>query len=618
MTNTTIKPRVTSRAEDTRRKIYEAAMELFREKGFEETTMRDIAGKAGVALGGAYYYYSSKDAIVLAFYREMQETSTPLVGGALTDKKKLKERIRAVLDQRLKLLAPNRKFCAALFRHAPDGADPLSPFSEESRLIRDAAIEQMRVAIEGGDVKIPADLKATASLFALAIPDGADHVLALRPLAGSAADAAVDGEKSGAVGESAADFFVALDEASAENGAGIGGGGEWVERPPAAQAANLCGRRTARLKPRPLKARSELSRNYGNSITPCCAEDGRDDSTALSMTRHWARLKETGVYRWRTRRPPEGQSQLRVRSVTRGSTLRSFCLTGDIGFALSRDILGARILSVRQWRFFLMTSIIRIKLRKALLGTSTLINTYWIRFPRGELTFETAVRNTRTLIEAAKDAGVGRIVHVSIANPSAESPLGYYRGKAELEQAVIDSGLSYTIVRPTVIFGDEDILINNIAWFVRRFPVFGIPGDGRYRIRPIYVEDMARIMADAVDATWECGDRCGGPGNLHVRGVGQADRTLDWTVGALRPCAGEFGISCDSGGGMVGRGRGAHMGGVSRSDGQPAGARRAGFGIDSIERMAGCAQGVGWDAVRLRGCPALRRGELERRGRKHP
>jgi len=159
MTNTTIKPRVTSRAEDTRRKIYEAAMELFREKGFEETTMRDIAAKAGVALGGAYYYFSSKDAIVLAFYREMQETSTPLVGGALTDKKKLKDRIRAVLDQRLKLLAPNRKFCAALFRHAPDGADPVSPFSEESRLIRDAAIEQMRVALEGGDVKIPVDLR---------------------------------------------------------------------------------------------------------------------------------------------------------------------------------------------------------------------------------------------------------------------------------------------------------------------------------------------------------------------------------------------------------------------------------------------------------------------------
>ena len=159
MTNTTIKPRVTSRAEDTRKKIYEAAMDLFREKGFEETTMRDIAAKAGVALGGTYYYYSSKDAIVLAFYRDMQETSTTPVSEGLADKKKLKDRIRAVLDQRLKLLAPNRKFCAALFRHAPDGADPLSPFSEETKLIRDAAVGQMRLALDGGDVKIPVDLK---------------------------------------------------------------------------------------------------------------------------------------------------------------------------------------------------------------------------------------------------------------------------------------------------------------------------------------------------------------------------------------------------------------------------------------------------------------------------
>lgn len=139
------------------------------------------------------------------------------------------------------------------------------------------------------------------------------------------------------------------------------------------------------------------------------------------------------------------------------------------------------------------------KLSQTLLGASVLINTYWVRFPRGESTFETAVQNTRTLITAAKNAGVKRIVHVSIANPSATSPLGYYRGKAELEQAVRDSGLSYTILRPTVIFGVEDILINNIAWFVRHFPVFGIPGDGKYGIRPIYVEDMARLVADAVN-----------------------------------------------------------------------------------------------------------------------
>jgi uncharacterized protein YbjT (DUF2867 family) len=138
-------------------------------------------------------------------------------------------------------------------------------------------------------------------------------------------------------------------------------------------------------------------------------------------------------------------------------------------------------------------------LSRTLLGASVLINTYWVRFPRGESTFETAVQNTRTLITAATNAGVKRIVHVSIANPSATSPLGYYRGKAELEQAVIESGLSYTILRPTVIFGVEDILINNIAWFVRHFPFFGIPGDGQYGIRPIYVEDMARLVADSVD-----------------------------------------------------------------------------------------------------------------------
>lgn len=139
------------------------------------------------------------------------------------------------------------------------------------------------------------------------------------------------------------------------------------------------------------------------------------------------------------------------------------------------------------------------RLTASLRGASTLINTYWVRFPRGKSTFEGAVRNTQTLIRAVKDAGVQRIVHVSIANPSLESSLGYYQGKARLEQAVAESGLAYTILRPTVIFGLEDILINNIAWFVRSFPVFAIPGDGRYSLRPIYVEDMARLIADAVE-----------------------------------------------------------------------------------------------------------------------
>jgi uncharacterized protein YbjT (DUF2867 family) len=139
------------------------------------------------------------------------------------------------------------------------------------------------------------------------------------------------------------------------------------------------------------------------------------------------------------------------------------------------------------------------RLAQSLHGASTLVNTYWVRFPRGKSNFETAVRNTRLLVSAAKQVGIRRIVHVSIASPSLESPLGYYRGKAEAERAVIHSGLSYASLRPTVIFGSEDILINNIAWFVRHFPVFGIPGDGRYRIRPIYVEDMARLIVTAVE-----------------------------------------------------------------------------------------------------------------------
>jgi uncharacterized protein YbjT (DUF2867 family) len=151
------------------------------------------------------------------------------------------------------------------------------------------------------------------------------------------------------------------------------------------------------------------------------------------------------------------------------------------------------------------------RLVQSLRGASALINTYWVRFPRGDATFEGAVRNSRVLLDAAARAGVRRIVHVSIANPSLNSPFGYYRGKAQLEQAVAASPLAYTILRPAVIFGLEDILINNIAWFVRKFPVFGIPGSGRYRIRPIFVEDMARLLADAVERRSNCVVNAAGP-----------------------------------------------------------------------------------------------------------
>ena len=141
------------------------------------------------------------------------------------------------------------------------------------------------------------------------------------------------------------------------------------------------------------------------------------------------------------------------------------------------------------------------KLVESLEGAAALINTYWVRFPRGETTFEGAIRNSRVLIDAAKRAGIRRIVQVSIANPSLESPLAYYRAKAEVERTVIDSGIPHSILRPTVIFGAEDILINNMAWFVRSFPVFAIPGDGKYRLRPIYVEDLAALLVRAAQRT---------------------------------------------------------------------------------------------------------------------
>ena len=141
------------------------------------------------------------------------------------------------------------------------------------------------------------------------------------------------------------------------------------------------------------------------------------------------------------------------------------------------------------------------RLRETLREASILISTYWVRFPHGDSTFETAVQNTRILIAAAKEAGVRRIVQVSIANPSLNSPLGYYRGKAHVEQAVAESGLSYCMVRPTVIFGAEDVLVNNIAWLIRKFPMFAVPGNGRYSIRPIFVEDMARLLVDAVEGS---------------------------------------------------------------------------------------------------------------------
>lgn len=133
------------------------------------------------------------------------------------------------------------------------------------------------------------------------------------------------------------------------------------------------------------------------------------------------------------------------------------------------------------------------RLVAALDGAAVLYNTYWIRFNHRRFKQADAVVNTIKLFAAAKEAGVQRIIHVSITNPSEDSPLEYFSGKARLERALIESGLPHSILRPGVLFGHEDILINNIAWMLRRMPVFGVFGDGAYRLQPIYVDDLAEL-----------------------------------------------------------------------------------------------------------------------------
>jgi len=142
-------------------------------------------------------------------------------------------------------------------------------------------------------------------------------------------------------------------------------------------------------------------------------------------------------------------------------------------------------------------------LRAALEGVSVLYNTYWIRFSKGDATHARAVANSRALFRAAAAAGVGRVVHVSITNPSADSRLPYFSGKAEVERTLAESGIPHAILRPAVFFGGRDVLVNNVAWLLRRLPLFGIPR-GAFGLRPIHVDDFARLAAE------------------HGRGVGNA------------------------------------------------------------------------------------------------
>lgn len=150
------------------------------------------------------------------------------------------------------------------------------------------------------------------------------------------------------------------------------------------------------------------------------------------------------------------------------------------------------------------------QLTESLRGATILYNTYWVRFDHGDVTFQKAVTNTKSLISAAREAGVGRIVHISITNADHASTLPYFSGKGEVERAVIQSKVPYAIIRPALIFGAEDILINNIAWLLRRFPVFVVPGKGDCLVQPVYVDDLAALAVDAAQER----------GNLVVDAVG--------------------------------------------------------------------------------------------------
>jgi uncharacterized protein YbjT (DUF2867 family) len=194
------------------------------------------------------------------------------------------------------------------------------------------------------------------------------------------------------------------------------------------------------------------------------------------------------------------------------------------------------------------------ELEKSLSGIDVLMNTYWVRFDNPpHFTFAQAIANSKALLNAAKRAGVGRIVHISITNPDPNSPLPYFRSKAKIEDYLKQIGISYAILRPAVLFGKEDILINNIAWALRRLPVFGIYGAGRYRLQPIYVDDLAMVAVDQIrGATNETIDAIGpetysyrGMVEVIAREIGsralimsmppmlayQAVRVLGWTVG---------------------------------------------------------------------------------------
>lgn len=167
-------------------------------------------------------------------------------------------------------------------------------------------------------------------------------------------------------------------------------------------------------------------------------------------------------------------------------------------------------------------------LARSLEGASVLYNTYWVRFDRPPITFARAIENSRRLFAAAERVGIRRVVHVSVTNPSTDSPFPYFRGKAAVERILGEVASSYAVVRPSVVFGPGDILMNNIAWLLRRFPVFAIPGSGAYPVRPVHVDDVADLCVRTAEASH----------NVVVDAVGPDTMTFEEMVLRIRRAVG--------------------------------------------------------------------------------
>jgi len=203
--------------------------------------------------------------------------------------------------------------------------------------------------------------------------------------------------------------------------------------------------------------------------------------------------------------------------LARGADVKTLSRARDPKHPLSGDVAFGRL------------HFDEVALVNELRGASTLYNTYWMRFAARGVSWETVISNTRTLLRAARTAGVRRVVHFSVSNASETSPYAYFRAKAAAERVVRESGLSFAILRPTLIVGRDDVLLNNIAWALRRLPVFLVPGDGRYRAQPITATDLARLAVDVGGGTADTTRDAAGPETV---AFGDLVRAIARTIGA--------------------------------------------------------------------------------------